>query len=78
MNYDGRWKYIQNRFDIDELYDLKTDSGEMQNLANHPEHQSRIASMRRQIAEMVCHTGPGPYDWWLLKNEGKTLGNKSG
>ena len=22
MNYDGRWKYIRNRFDIDELYDV--------------------------------------------------------
>ena len=26
MNLDGRWKYIRNRFDIDELYDLETDS----------------------------------------------------
>ena len=44
MNYDGRWKYIQNRFDIGELYDLKTDPDEMQNFANHSEHQS--ASIR--------------------------------
>ena len=29
MILDGHWKYIQNRFDIDELYDLKTDPGEM-------------------------------------------------
>ena len=65
MMYDGRWKYIQNRFDIDELYDLQTDPDEMQNIANHPEHQSRIASMRQQTAEMVCHTGPGPYHWCL-------------
>ncbi len=62
--YD-HWKYIRNRFDIDELYDLKTDPGEMQNLADHPERQSRIAQMRQQIAEMVRRTGPGPYAWCL-------------
>lgn len=65
MNRDRRWKYIRNRFDIDELYDLKTDPSEMQNLAQLPTHQPRIAAMRRQIAEMICHTGPGPYEWCL-------------
>ena len=65
MNRDSRWKYIRNRFDIDELYDLQTDPNEMQNLAQLPTHQPRIATMRRQIAEMICHTGPGPYAWCL-------------
>jgi len=65
MNFDGRWKYIRNRFDIDELYDLETDPGEMQNLAQLSEYQPRITTMRQQIAEMICHTGPGPYDWCL-------------
>ncbi|MDE2829141.1 MAG: sulfatase-like hydrolase/transferase, partial [Gemmatimonadota bacterium] len=65
MNLDGRWKYIRNRFDIDELYDLETDPGEMQNLAQLSEYQPRITAMRQQIAEMICHTGPGPYDWCL-------------
>ena len=70
MVYDGRWKYIRNRFDIDELYDLETDADEMQNLAVQPEHRERVGSMRRQIAEMVCHTGPGPYDWCLFDVDG--------
>ena len=65
MVYDGRWKYIRNRFDIDELYDLETNADEMRNLAVQPEHRERVDSMRRQIAEMVCHTGPGPYSWCL-------------
>ena len=60
MVYDGRWKYIRNRFDIDELYDLETDADEMHNLATQPEHHGRVDSMRRQITEMVCHTGPRP------------------
>ena len=70
MVYDGRWKYISNRFDIDELYDLETDADEMRNLAGQPEHRDRVGSMRRQIAEMVCHTGPGPYDWCLFDVDG--------
>ena len=65
MVTDGDWKYIRNRFDIDELYNLKTDPGEIRNVANRPEHQNRIALMRQQIAEMVRHTGPGPYAWCL-------------
>ena len=65
MNLDGRWKYIRNHFDIDELYDLETDPGEMQNLAQFSEYQPRITAMRQQIADMICHTGPGPYDWCL-------------
>ena len=70
MVYDGRWKYIWNRFDIDELYDLETDADEMCNLATQPEHRERVGSMRGQIAEMVCHTGPGPYDWCLSDDDG--------
>ena len=65
MIKDGNWKYIQNRFDIDELYNLKTDPGEMRNVTNLPEHQNRIAQIRQQIADMVSHTGPGPYAWCL-------------
>ena len=69
MARDGNWKYIWNRFDIDELYDLDADPGEMKNMASRPDCQERIASMRGQIAEMICHTGPGPYEWCLLERE---------
>ena len=34
-----------------------------------PEHRERMDSMRGQIAEMVCHTGPGPYDWCLSEGD---------
>ena len=69
MVRDENWKYIWNRFDIDELYDLNADPGEMCNVANDSEHRNRVASMRGQIAEMICHTGPGPYEWCLPERE---------
>ena len=65
MVRDGNWKYIWNRFDIDELYDLDADPGEMENVAGNADCQGRLASMRGQIAEMIGHTGPGPYEWCL-------------
>ena len=69
MVRDEDWKYIWNRFDIDELYDLNADPGEMCNVANGSEHRNRAASMRGQIAEMICHTGPGAYEWCLPERE---------
>ena len=65
MIIDGQWKYIYNRFDIDEMYDLKSDPNEMRNMADYPEHHQRIVQMRKQISTMVRRTGPGPYEWVL-------------
>ena len=69
MVRDENWKYIWNRFDIDELYDLTADPGEMKNVASDSVQRNRAASMREQIVEMICHTGPGPYEWCLLERE---------
>ena len=69
MVRDENWKYIWNRFDIDELYDLNADPGEMKNVASDSDQRNRAASMRQQIVEMICHTGPGPYEWCLLERE---------
>ena len=69
MVRDGNWKYVWNRFDIDELYDLDADPGEMDNLAGDGDCTDRIASMRRQIAAMIRRTGPGPYEWCLRETE---------
>lgn len=69
MVRDENWKYVWNRFDIDELYDLNTDPGEMKNVADKPEHRNKVASMRGQIVEMICHTELGPYEWCLLERE---------
>ncbi len=65
MLLDDGWKYVRNRHDIDELYDLTHDPGEMHNLAKHPEHEDRISEMREQISTIVSRTGPGLYGWCL-------------
>jgi arylsulfatase len=59
----GAVKYVRNRFDIDELYDLTADPQELHNLATEPGQAQRIAGLRREIAAMVGQTGPGPYGW---------------
>ena len=69
MVRDGNWKYVLNRFDIDELYDLDADPGEMDNLAGDGGFTERTAAMRGQIAAMIRRTGPGPYEWCLRQSE---------
>ena len=63
MLRDGDWKYVRNRHDIDELYDLVADPREMRNLAATPAHGERVTAMRHQIAGLLLTTGPGPYAW---------------
>lgn len=65
MIIDDDWKFIRNRFDNDELYNLRTDPEEMHNVADHPGQQKRIVKMQEQISGMVKQTGPGPYEWAL-------------
>ena len=61
---DG-WKYVWNRFEIDELYDLATDPAEMHNRAAAPSCAPRVADMRGLIAAMLVRTGPGSFEWCL-------------
>ena len=43
-----KWRFVYNGFDYDELYDLESDPGQMQNLAPDPQYSQ---SSRRCIAE---------------------------
>ncbi|MCY4484968.1 MAG: sulfatase-like hydrolase/transferase [Spirochaetaceae bacterium] len=63
MVRDGGWKYVWNRFEIDELYDLAADPSEMDNLAASSLCADRLAEMRRLIVAMLNRNGPGLYDW---------------
>jgi arylsulfatase A-like enzyme len=63
MVRDGGWKYVWNRFEVDELYDLAADPAEMDNRAASPACAGRVAEMRRLIVAMLERTGPGLFDW---------------
>ncbi len=54
-----RFKYIRYHgiWDTDELYDLRDDPQEMNNLINHPEHQEKIAKMKNELFEILRNTG---------------------
>jgi len=58
---DGKYKYIRNLVpgEIDELYDLRADPEELDNLAGKPAFEKIRASMREQMdAELRRTSGP--------------------
>jgi len=59
----NRYKYIHYHgiWDIDELYDLRNDSAEMNNLIDSPEHQDLIKQLNNRMFE------------WLEKSDGMLI-----
>jgi len=53
----GRYKYVFNGFDEDELYDLEEDPHEMHNLAGDPSHQAIAEEMAARMWEIIRATG---------------------
>ncbi len=49
MVRDHRWKYVWNVSDIDELYDLDSDPGELVNLIREPAHVGEIKRLRERM-----------------------------
>jgi len=62
------YKYIiypDRKNDINELYDLEKDPGEMNNLINNPEYQDVLRKMKAELLELKKETGyfnPNVYD----------------
>ncbi|MGE5557471.1 MAG: sulfatase-like hydrolase/transferase [Bacillota bacterium] len=66
MLRDRRWKYIWNTTDVDELYDLERDPGELTNLIHEPEYGSLVAEMRRKLYETLLAEGDKlPANPWM-------------
>lgn len=42
----GKWKYTRCALDPDQLFDLATDPHELDNLADHPDHQGTVQTLR--------------------------------
>ena len=61
---EGRHKYIRTlvRGEIEELYDLGKDPGELQNLALVPAHRSRLLKMRAATISELKRTGAAMAD----------------
>ncbi len=61
-------KYIWNLTDIDELYDLKKDPGELRNLIKNPDYAYLVALMRKKMkAELVRCGDPYAKAGWLSR-----------
>jgi arylsulfatase A-like enzyme len=56
------WKYLRYIDDpsIEELYDLREDPGEMNNLANDADHQGTMAELRARLEQLTTrYSAPG-------------------
>lgn len=53
------WKYIWNTTDVDELYDMTQDKGELHNLIYEQQHQERIQYFRKRLLEILEREGDG-------------------
>lgn len=63
-NYKLVDAFLKN--DIDELYDLKNDPGEMTNLINNPKYDKIETSLREEANELKKQYHYNPKrDWWL-------------
>ncbi len=51
------WKYVWNATDIDELYNLRDDPWELNNLIHDPSCTSEVESLRARLLEVLCREG---------------------
>ncbi|MEP1208115.1 MAG: sulfatase-like hydrolase/transferase [Rhizobiaceae bacterium] len=59
-----RFKYVWYRDQSDELFDLQNDPAELNNLLDDPAHQSRLATLRRELDAFLQKTNdPLLSDW---------------
>jgi arylsulfatase A-like enzyme len=49
MLYDGELKYVWNTTDVDELYDLNADPGELRNMIQDPKYAEKVKELRKKL-----------------------------
>ena len=59
MIRNDKFKYIWNLTDVDELYDMENDIGELNNLIYHHEYKLIIADLRKKLYEILLEEGDG-------------------
>lgn len=55
--WQGRYKYVFNGFDEDELYDLEADPHELRNIVHEPEQRRRVEGMAARMWRIARDTG---------------------
>ena len=75
-----RYKLIQYHgiWDQDELYDLKSDPQEMQNLIGRPEHQQRVKQMRQRLYQKLKQSDGLNIPLGFKRNAGSNRRSKQG
>jgi len=66
-----RWKIVEYAEDAGELFDLKNDPHETNNLYDDPEHRSRREELRRRLMTRLLYRGQAPelIPEWVLSQE---------
>lgn len=70
----GKWKYVWNLTDMDELYQLEKDCGEKINLANQEEYADTLSDLRKLLHDELLRledpfVKSGCLDQQLIKNK---------
>ena len=63
------WKYIWNTTDVDELYNLEDDPGELDNLIRRPELLPVVTDLRQKLYERLTYLGDPLVNNEWLKNQ---------
>ena len=59
----GHWKYVCNRYGVDELYDMNEDPAEMTNLVSDGLEQNMVKTLQTDLRDILWQQHPGPYRW---------------